>query len=1099
MPTGLTSDGVSLDSLVAGVVDDFRERQKRGDKPDVEEYATRHPEAADLLRKVLAAFQLVDGSPSSSPLPLYSGGERPGVRGAPASAPDDVPLSGTLGDFRLIREVGRGGMGIVYEAEQISLGRRVALKVLPFAATLDPRQLQRFHNEARAAASLRHEHIVPVFAVGQERGIHFFAMQFVDGQTVADLIRQQKGGATPAASDAPTTGPGQSPAPSADTEPLAAKTTEPIPRDAVYFRRAAEWGIQAAEALEHAHSLGIVHRDIKPGNLMIDAHGQLWVTDFGLARRAAESDLTMSGDLLGTLRYMSPEQALAKHDLVDHRSDVYSLGATLYELLTLRPAAEGKDRQEIIQHITQADATSLRRHDRRIPADLETIVLKALAKEPEGRYATAKELAEDLRRSLASEPIRARRPSLRQRLAKWGRRNRPAVIAATVATFVITSVLGAAAGFAYQAEQDRAEREQDKLQAQRDQLTKDMNRLLDDAENRRQEIHAKLADPIKASQIVSKIDDWKGKLAQARAALGQAKTLAAKNEDLLTADLSARVQKLDEQLLLDEKEWQIAKELDDMRLGSTTLVNGVWAPGQVGKGFDKVFRGLGIDFANNRPAKHAQVIERSNLRFVLVAALDYWATMTDDRSRVGTLLATARLADPDPWRDQVRTEGNWTKPEVLRDLAEKAELSRHSPHVAELLVHCLLKNKIDPTLLIRTSLMCHPQDFLLHIEACEHSRTFDARVAHYYGALAIRGDSSPIHNNLAHALMKVRDLDGAIGHFRRALECDPLNILAHLGLSQALWQVKDVEGAAKHFQLGSDLANKYASTRDVFECQHIHFYAGVVAEQQKKPERAIPHYRKVLELDPRHVQADRNMARLTKDGKRLFELSKENAHARVDDFPTSMRRTETAKTAILASGGQDDKITEADRRSMRKLALDEMRANLDFWREYSRKNRPSALIDVGLLLLSCQKTPDFAEVREEKHVAMLPEPERVSWQTLWADLEEVRKEGQDRFKGISRVSGMISGTPGELMHKETLQAGKTYVVDVETSAFRLYPVLRDARGKIYRHQSVHTTLGMPRLMCLIFAPSKDGTYWVLGPESLENTGPYTLTIREFVK
>lgn len=166
-------------------------------------------------------------------------------------------------------------------------------------------------------------------------------------------------------------------------------------------------------------------------------------------------------------------------------------------LLTLHPAAEGTDRQDIIQHITQADAISLRRHDRGIPADLETIVLKALAKEPERRYATAKEMAEEMRRYMNHEPIQARRPSLLQRLARWGQRNRPAVIAATVAAFVVTTVLGAAAGFEYQAEQDRRARERDKIQTRQDQLANDLNRLFDETEKRRQEIHTKLANPIK--------------------------------------------------------------------------------------------------------------------------------------------------------------------------------------------------------------------------------------------------------------------------------------------------------------------------------------------------------------------------------------------------------------------------------------------------------------------------------------------------------------------------------------------------------------------------------------------------------------------------
>src|SRR5262249_34958378 len=149
-----------------------------------------------------------------------------------------------------------------------------------------------------------------------------------------------------------------------------------------HYRRIAQWGIQAAEALEHAHCLGIVHRDIKPSNLMIDAAGKLWTTDFGLARTGTDAGLTMTGDVVGTLRYMSPEQALAKHSLVDHRSDIYSLGATLYELLTLRPVVDGNDREEILRKISFEEPSPPRSQDRAIPADLETIVLKALAKEP---------------------------------------------------------------------------------------------------------------------------------------------------------------------------------------------------------------------------------------------------------------------------------------------------------------------------------------------------------------------------------------------------------------------------------------------------------------------------------------------------------------------------------------------------------------------------------------------------------------------------------------------------------------------------------------------------------------------------------------------
>jgi WD40 repeat protein len=350
-------------------------------------------------------------------------------------------------------------MGVVYEAEQLSLGRRVALKVLPFAATMDPRQLQRFHNEARAAAGLHHTNIVPVFGVGSERGINYYAMQFIDGRTLTEVIAGLRDDPPSAGSNEPTTAyaTAAGTARAADTAPVAAQATRPGPRDAAFFRRVAEWGAQAAEALEHAHSLGVVHRDVKPANLMIDSQGKLWVTDFGLARFGADSGLTMTGDLLGTLRYMSPEQALARHGLVDHRTDVYALGATLYELLTLRTVVDGKDRQEVLRRIAFEEPVPPRAVNRSLPADLETVVLKALAKEPSERYATAKELADDLRRFLADQPIRARRPTLAKRAGKWARRHQAAVLATGIALFAITAVLAVSSVklmAAYQEEHD---------------------------------------------------------------------------------------------------------------------------------------------------------------------------------------------------------------------------------------------------------------------------------------------------------------------------------------------------------------------------------------------------------------------------------------------------------------------------------------------------------------------------------------------------------------------------------------------------------------------------------------------------------------------
>jgi serine/threonine protein kinase len=411
----------------------------RGQPLDRHELVARHPEfAAELIR-----FLEDQGQVDRLAAPL-----RALVRGEGLAGSGAVPAQ--LGDFRIVREVGRGGMGIVYEAEQISLGRRVALKVLPFAATMDPRHLQRFHNEARAAAGLHHTHIVPVYYVGSERGVHFYAMQFIEGRSLAELIDQLRpgggpGGAGPAA-PAPTV-PCRHPvppAPAAETPAVAGLSTLQSPRQPEFFRHAAELGVQAAEALDHAHQQGIVHRDVKPGNLLVDAAGRVWVTDFGLAQVQSDARLTATGDLVGTLRYMSPEQALAKRGFVDHRTDVYSLGATLYELLTLEPAFAGTDRQELLRQIAFEEPRPLRRLNKAVPAELETVVLKALEKDPADRYGTAQELADDLRRFLDDKPIRARRPSLPQRARKWARRHRAAVWAA--AAVALVALAGAAAG-----------------------------------------------------------------------------------------------------------------------------------------------------------------------------------------------------------------------------------------------------------------------------------------------------------------------------------------------------------------------------------------------------------------------------------------------------------------------------------------------------------------------------------------------------------------------------------------------------------------------------------------------------------------------------
>jgi eukaryotic-like serine/threonine-protein kinase len=449
-----TTAASGSEARLVRILDRYLAALQEGAVLDKSALLAEHPDLAEDLEACLASLEFIRRA-EVRPVSPEAGQDSVG----PIADPD----LGTLGDFRIRREVGRGGMGVVYEAEQISLGRRVALKVLPFAAALDQRQLQRFKVEAHAAAQLHHTHIVPVFTVGVERGVHFYAMQFIEGRTLAGVIselqrsdsavdphpplrgtfsrREKVRNPLPPGEGGRRPGEGGQAEPALDADaPVSPLTAGSSNRTRSFFRAVAELGIQAAEALEYAHSLGVIHRDIKPANLLIDACGSLWVTDFGLAQFHAEPGLTITGDLVGTLRYMSPEQALRRRGIIDQRTDLYGLGVTIYELLTLTPAFPGDDRQQLLRQIADEEPVSPRRLNPAIPRELETIVLKAMAKEPGSRYATPRELADDLRCFLESKPKRARRPSLAERAAKWARRHTGAV--ATTVGILILAVIG---------------------------------------------------------------------------------------------------------------------------------------------------------------------------------------------------------------------------------------------------------------------------------------------------------------------------------------------------------------------------------------------------------------------------------------------------------------------------------------------------------------------------------------------------------------------------------------------------------------------------------------------------------------------------------
>ncbi len=445
---------VNHDERLAELVLQYIDAVEAGEPMDRDEFLTRHAEFRPELEQFFASRDRVERVAAplrnaatleweanlSSTKSWRANGLGPQADG---EATDEHRPLGQLGDFRLLREIGRGGMGIVYEAEQLSLQRRVAIKVLPFAAAIDAKHVLRFKNEALAAAMLNHAHIVPVYSVGNERGVHFYSMQLVEGQSLAALIAElREQSAVPTGSDRELVPTDAALASHHETDAQFQRdlSTQHSKRDDRFFRTAARLMLQAAEALQHAHESGIVHRDIKPANLLVDLNGQLRITDFGLAQIRSEVGLTRTGDTPGTLRYMSPEQAAGRRTIVDHRTDVYSLGATFYELLTLSPIFEGHDVQELLSQIFDVHPQPLRKRDKSIPVELETIVLKATNKSPDDRYPTAGELASDLRRYLDNQPILARPPSLIDRARKWARRHPSAVIAGLAFMLVVSGI-----------------------------------------------------------------------------------------------------------------------------------------------------------------------------------------------------------------------------------------------------------------------------------------------------------------------------------------------------------------------------------------------------------------------------------------------------------------------------------------------------------------------------------------------------------------------------------------------------------------------------------------------------------------------------------
>jgi serine/threonine-protein kinase len=832
------TDSSSDPDPVGQLAEEILQRYRRGERPALTEYTARHPELAEQIRELFPALVMMED-----------------VRPEPPKAADGSKDPGPprrVGEYRIVREIGRGGMGIVYEAEQESLGRRVALKVLPPGALSDARHVERFQLEARAAARLHHTNIVPVFAVGEEEGTYYYVMQYIEGrpldEVLAELRRlrdEARGESVPptqiplvAESPACTRGPrseevarslwqGQHSLASrpagtgngiavgtlngsddATEVPLVSSSSLLSDSQRPYAKSVAHIGIQIAEALEYAAGQGVLHRDVKPSNVLLDVWGTVWLTDFGLAKTTGTPDLTRTGDLVGTLRYLAPERFEGRADV---RSDVYSLGLTLYEMLALQPAFGEQDQAKLARNITAAEAPRLDRTNPDLPRDLVTIVHKAMARDPVDRYQSAGALAEDLRRFLDDRSIVARRVSLPEQAWRWCRRNPTgAGLVATLLALLLLASGGTVWFVRHQADRRvEAARQEEEL---------------------RTEV---------ATALTQAVGFRKGfQFRAGRELLEQERQRLEAGPD----DLRQRVDQARADLDLDE-------HLDAARLKAATYVEGKFDFAGAERLYASAFAEAGLGRVGDDVETVAARVKASTMHKELVAALDDWVVCVTDKNHRSWLVEVARRADPDPkgWRDLVRNPVAWESGATLAELARTAPVAEQSVPLLLAVGQRLQTMGWDSTKFLRRVQREHPADFWANLtlgNALKYRESGEA-IGYYRVALAIRPSAVVGYYNLGEVLRFQGWLDESLDYYQQALRIDPGNVWAHLNRGNVLKERGQLDEALGHFQQAVRLEPRNFPA---------HLSLGDVLKESGRLDEALDHYRQAIALDPNNLE-----------------------------------------------------------------------------------------------------------------------------------------------------------------------------------------------------------------------------------------------------
>jgi serine/threonine-protein kinase len=843
-------------SLIAAEYEQRRRREK-GLGPD--EFFGRFPQYQAELEARLP------------PAPRSSDQTTPHLPGCPRPGPAFPLVPG----YDILAEVGRGGMGVVYQARQLKLNRRVALKMILAGSQARPAELARFRAEAEAVARLQHPNIVQIYEIGEHNGLPFFSLELVEGGCLADQL---------------------------DGTPLPA-------------RQAAQLVQTLARAVHAAHQHGIVHRDLKPANVLLVGSDrpeavalggpaeprrrfEPKVTDFGLAKKMdGEQARTQSGVLMGTPSYMSPEQALGKK-AVGPPADVYALGAILYELLTGRPPFKAETGWDTVRQVTVEEPVPPGRLNSKVPRDLETICLKCLHKDTRKRYDSALALAEDLARFQAGQPIVARRVGRLERTAKWVRRN-PA-LAAFVVAVVLLVVGGSAAGLWYQAERERQAAEQDErerkeaaeqrwreqLQARRlERLERDVAVALKEA----------LTLMKRALTLTDQPQQWENTLTAARKAVQVAESMLAREGKSCPKALVKRVQEVRARLEDSEKDQQLVARFEEIRLemAQGDLKTGWYKEDPFPKIRSALGRyglpvgGLAVEQAVARVQHRPEPIRKH-----LLAVLFYGLGMRGQKKEKekAWLAAVVRGADHDPWRRKILAALARHDVPAIKRLVKKVPVSRQPPALLVSLASFIPPEGEDSRLeLLQRTQEAYPGDFWANFNlasAFANSATpqWKEAVRFLTAALALRPTSTIVYNNLGIALAHQQDLKGAIAAFHKALAINPRDTWQYVNLGFALDQQKKPKAAIAAFHkaikidpkfarayraLGQTLAGQMdlkgavAAYRKAIALKpqdaDAHLFLGDSLLGQKKPKGAVTAYRKAIALNPRYAAAHKHL------------------------------------------------------------------------------------------------------------------------------------------------------------------------------------------------------------------------------------------------